>query len=121
MKYKTCVSIAEKSPKKLSKILKLALQKSDYAEIRFDFLKPKDVPEALEACKKLLRKSVCTLRPKNEGGVFSGTERERISILKLIAEYKPFLIDVEFNTLQKNKDLVKYIKKNKDVNSCFMA
>ena len=41
MTYKTCVSIAEKTPKKLKQTLTKALKKSDYAEIRFDFLKPK--------------------------------------------------------------------------------
>ena len=40
MKYKTCVSIAEKNPKKIKHILKIALGKSEYAEVRFDFLKP---------------------------------------------------------------------------------
>ena len=113
MKYKTCVSIAEKSPRKLSKVLKEALKKSDYAEIRFDFLKPAEVPEALELTKKSLKHAVCTLRPKSEGGKFSGTEEERVSILKLIAEYNPFLLDIEFNTLKKEKSIEKYIEKTK--------
>lgn len=113
MKNKTCVSIAEKTPKKLEASLKLALRKSEYAEIRFDFLRPEQVPEALELTKKFLGKSVCTLRPKIEGGKFSGSERERRSILKLIAEYKPFLLDVELNTLRGDKNLLNYIKKTK--------
>ena len=113
MKYKTCVSIAEKTPKKLNSTLTKALKTSDYAELRFDFLKPSDVPEALELVKKKLKKCVCTLRPKSEGGKFSGKENERISIIKLISEYKPYLLDVEFNTLKKNKKLQNYIKKTK--------
>jgi 3-dehydroquinate dehydratase-1 len=56
---------------------------------------------------------VCTLRPKTEGGKFSGTEKERISILKLIAEFEPHLLDVEYNTLRKNKELEKYFKSAK--------
>ncbi len=39
MKYKTCVSIAEKTPYKIKQTLKIALKKSDYVEVRFDFLK----------------------------------------------------------------------------------
>jgi 3-dehydroquinate dehydratase-1 len=113
MKYKTCVSIAQKTPGGLKKVIKKALKKSDYVEIRFDFLKPSEVPKALELIKKDLKKSVCTLRPKSEGGKFSGVEKERIAILKLIAEYNPFLLDVEFNSLKKNKTLVKYLKKTK--------
>ena len=113
MKYKTCVSIAEKTPYKIKQILKIALKKSDYAEVRFDFLKIEQIPEALETIKKDLNKIVCTLRPKTEGGKFSGNEKERIAILKLIAEYNPFLLDVEFNTLKRNSSLVRYLKSTK--------
>ena len=113
MKYKTCVSIAEKTPYKIKQTLKIALKKSDYAEVRFDFLKIEQIPEALETIKKDLNKIVCTLRPKTEGGKFPGTEKERIAILKLIAEYNPFLLDVEFNTLKRNSSLTKYLKSTK--------
>ncbi len=113
MTYKTCVTIAEKTPNKFDSILKKALKKSDYAELRFDFLKPIQVPDALELVKKKLRRCVCTLRPSSEGGKFQGNEKERISTLKLIAEYHPFLLDIEFNTLRKNKTLHNYVKKTK--------
>jgi 3-dehydroquinate dehydratase-1 len=113
MKYKTCISIAETTPKKLKHTLKIALRKSDYVEIRFDFLKAEQIPQVLENVKKDLKKIVCTLRPKTEGGQFNGNERERISILKLIAEYNPFLLDVEFNIMKKEKSLVKYLKMTK--------
>ena len=101
MKYKTCISVAEKTSVKTKQTLKIALKKSDYAEIRFDFLKSDQIPKTLEIIKKDLDKVVCTLRPKKEGGNFEGNEKERIAILKLIAEYNPFLLDVEFNTLKK--------------------
>ena len=113
MKYKTCVSIAEKNPKKIKQILRNVLSKSEYAEIRLDFVKPSEVPTVLESIKEKLSRCVCTLRPKNEGGKFSGSEKERISILKLITEYNPFLVDVEFNTLKKDQKLRQYLKKSK--------
>ena len=113
MKYKTCISIGETNPNKIKKILQHSLKKSEFAEVRFDFLKPEHIPVVLEAIKKDLKSVVCTLRPKKEGGKFEGNERERISILKLIAEYNPFLIDVEFSTIKQNKDLTKYLKKTK--------
>ena len=113
MKYKTCISIGEDTPKKIRAKLKVALKKSDYVEIRLDFLKIEQVPIALEIIKKDLNRIVCTLRPKTEGGKFSGTEKERISIIKLIAEYNPFLLDIEYNTLKKNKELLKYLKTTK--------
>ena len=113
MKYKTCISIAESSPNKIKIKLKVALKKSDYVEVRLDFLKKEQIPKALEIIKKDLNKIVCTLRPKTEGGRFEGNEKERISIIKLISEYNPYLLDIEYNTLKKNKELVKYLKSTK--------
>ena len=110
MTYKTCVSIAEKTPKKLKQTLAKALKKSDYAEIRFDFLNPNAVPETLHLIRKDLRRCVSTLRPTREGGKFSGSEKNRISIIKLIAEYNPFLLDIEYDTLRKNRNLQRYLK-----------
>jgi len=110
MRYKTCASIAEKTPKRLKQTLTKALKKSDYAEIRFDFLNPNLVPDALQLISKDLRKCVCTLRHVSEGGKFSGSEKNRISIIKLIAEYNPLLLDIELNTLSKNKNLRLYLK-----------
>ena len=110
MTYKTCASVAEKTPKKLKQTLTKALKKSDYAEIRFDFLNPNAVPEALHLIGKDLKMCIGTLRPIREGGKFSGNEKNRISIIKLIAEYNPFLLDIEFNTLRKNKMLQRYLK-----------
>ncbi|HEX9845875.1 MAG TPA: type I 3-dehydroquinate dehydratase [Candidatus Nitrosotenuis sp.] len=111
MAYKTCVSITETTPRRLKETLYDALKKSEYAEIRFDFLRPEAVPEALQLVKKHLRRCVCTLRPKAEGGRFRGNEAERASILKLIAEYNPYLIDIEYSTLGKNKELLNYVRK----------
>lgn len=111
MAYKTCVSIAETTPKRIQSSLRLALQKSDYAEIRFDFLRPEQVPDALQLVHDRLKRCVCTLRPKSEGGKFAGTEQNRASILKLIAEYRPYLLDLEFSTVSKNRALLEYVRK----------
>ena len=113
MKYKTCVSIGERTPAAIKKTLKIALKKSDFVEVRFDFLKMKQIPIALEMIKKDLSRVVCTLRPKTEGGKFPGNENERIAILKLIAEYNPYLLDIEFNTMKNNSPLAKYLKSTK--------
>ena len=113
MAYKTCVTLAESSPAKLNTLLKTTLKSSDYVEIRFDFMQPNKIPIALDLVKKYLNKCICTLRPRSEGGKFSSSEKNRISILKLIAEYNPYLLDVEYSTIQKNKALHQYLKKTK--------
>ncbi len=113
MANKTCVTLAESSPTKLRSLVKKALRRSDYAELRLDFMKPSKVPLALNLVKRDLKRCICTLRPKSEGGKFSGSEKNRISILKLISEYNPHLLDVEYNTIRKNKDLHQYLKRSK--------
>ena len=113
MANKTCVSIGVRSVAKLVTNLRKALNKSDYAELRLDFFNPTQIPYCLNLVKPHLRRCICTLRPKSEGGKFSGTETERISILKLIAEFNPYLLDVEYNTLRKNKSLYQYLKRTR--------
>lgn len=113
MATKVCVTIAASSPTKVSSDLKGALVKSEYAELRLDFLKPNQIPFCLTLVKKHLKRCICTLRPTSEGGKFSGSEKERISILKLVSEFEPYLLDVEYNTLRRNKELVKYLKSRK--------
>ena len=113
MTTKVCVTIAASSPTTMSNELKRALAKSDYAELRLDFLKPSQIPFCLTLVRKHLKRCIRTLRPTTEGGKFSGNEKERISILKLISEFEPYLLDIEYNTLKKNKELVRYLKSTK--------
>ncbi len=113
MANKTCVTLAEPSPAKLRSLVKKTLRRSDYVELRLDFMKSSKVPLALNLVKRDLKRCICTLRPKSEGGKFSGSEKNRISILKLVAEYNPYLLDVEYNTIRKNKDLHQYLKRSK--------
>lgn len=110
MSTKVCVTIAHSNPRKIVKEIKKALMESDYVEIRLDFLKPNQIPFCLTISKKYLKRCICTVRPISEGGKFRGTEKERISILKLVSEFEPYLLDVEYNTLRKNQDLQKYLK-----------
>lgn len=113
MTFKTCVTLAESNPAKLRLLLKKTLKRSDYVEIRFDFMKSNQIPLTLNLVKKELKRCICTLRPRSEGGKFSGSEKNRTSILKLIAEYNPYLLDVEYNTIKKNKNLYQYLKRTK--------
>lgn len=113
MANKTCVSIGVRSVAELVTDLRKALNKSEYVELRLDFLSQAQIPYCLNLLKPRLRRCICTLRPKSEGGKFPGTEKERTSILKLIAEFNPYLLDVEYNTLRKNKSLYQYLKKTR--------
>ena len=102
MKYTTCVSIAHESPDTILSKLDKALKLSRYVELRLDYIKHDKIEPLLDMANKYLDRAVCTLRPKREGGLYRGTESERIRMLKVISEYKPYLLDVEYSTVTQN-------------------
>lgn len=103
MKYTTCVSIANKSPEVILSQITAVLKSSEYVELRLDYLKSvDDVKYLMEEAAPYMDNTICTLRPKNEGGLYDGTESQRIQTLKMISEYKPYLLDVEYSTMAKN-------------------
>ncbi len=107
----TCVPVAEKRPDAMIRSAKKALGVSELAELRLDFLAQSDVPDVLERLsRRELKRCVCTLRPPREGGMFAGTEAERASVLKTVAGYGPYSIDVEYTTVSRNGGLAKSIK-----------
>jgi 3-dehydroquinate dehydratase-1 len=106
---KICVSIAEASSASLAAQTTKAFDAgADYVEARLDFLASDEVMKAAEAIDK--NRSVFTLRSKSQGGRFSGTEEERVKLLRKLAEKRPMLIDVELETLQANDNLADYLE-----------
>lgn len=107
---KICVSIAEESVGKVKEQVKQAFEAgADFAEIRFDFLKPSEVMTAVDIIGEDRGKCVFTLRSSAQGGKFSGTEEERMRLLRKLAEAKPMLVDVELDTLRVNDNLADYL------------
>ncbi|WOV92942.1 MAG: type I 3-dehydroquinate dehydratase [Candidatus Nitrosoabyssus spongiisocia] len=108
----TCVSIAVKSKKKLYNDTITCLKKSKYVELRLDHLPPKDVQIILEELGPKLSRCICTLRPKREGGNFTQSEKKRVELLKIIIGFKPYLVDIEYNTLNNYTSLYTLAKKS---------
>lgn len=105
MKYTTCVSVAADTPDAMSHDLHAALESSKYAEVRLDCMDSADVAPFLESVSNKMSRLILTVRPRKEGGWFSGSESERIPLLESVAAYDPFLLDVEYNTLLTNPGL----------------
>ncbi len=102
MKYTTCVSIANQSPEAILLQIDEVLKSSKYVELRLDYLKSTDdMMYLLKKATPYMDNVICTLRPKREGGLYDGTESQRIQLLKTISEYKPYLLDVEYSTIAK--------------------
>ncbi|HEU4984637.1 MAG TPA: type I 3-dehydroquinate dehydratase, partial [Nitrososphaera sp.] len=81
---------------------------ADFIEARLDFIAPEHVMQAADGIDK--DRAVFTLRSKNQGGRFSGTEEERVKLLRKLAEKRPMLVDVELETLQANDNLADYLE-----------
>jgi 3-dehydroquinate dehydratase-1 len=84
---------------------------ADFAEIRFDFVSPSRMQAAIDAVSGIRSKTVFTLRSKDQGGKFAGSEQERIAWLKKLAEQKPMLLDVELDTIKENDELADFLEK----------
>lgn len=109
-KYRTCVSVGEPDADAMRAGLLRALQVSEYAEARLDYIKGEDqVMDLMESVPKniLRKKVVCTLRSGRDGGRFSGDERQRRDLLRMVASYDPFLLDVEYDALHSSRPLAR--------------
>lgn len=111
---KICVSIAPEDVQSISKLAEQAFELgADYVETRFDFLKPEQLQPAIDAAKSIKGRAVFTLRSKDQGGKFAGSEPDRVKWLRKLAEQRPMLLDVELYTLQKNDDLADFLESQK--------
>lgn len=111
---KICVSIASEDVDSIAKQSGRAFELgADYVEIRFDYLKPDQLQAAIDAAKGAKSKAVFTLRSKDQGGRFSGSEQDRVKWLYRLAEQKPMLLDVELHTLQENDELADFLESQK--------
>jgi 3-dehydroquinate dehydratase-1 len=111
---KICVSIAPEDVKSIIKEADRAFDLgADYIEIRFDFLNPDLLPEALQAARGIKDRTVFTLRSRSEGGVFASTEEDRLRWLYRLADQEPMLLDVELDTLKKNDEFADFMERKR--------
>lgn len=108
---KICVSVATDSVDDMKAQAKKAFSLgADSVEIRFDFFKPDRVMAAADAIAEDKGRAIFTLRSKDQGGKFSGSEEERSKLLRKLAEARPMLLDVELDTLKANDNLADYLE-----------
>lgn len=114
MAARICVSIAPEDAKSIVKEAHRAFELgADYVEVRFDFLNPDLLPEALQAARGIKDRTVFTLRSRREGGMFASTEENRLRWLYRLADQEPMLLDVELDTLKNNDELADFLEKKR--------
>ena len=103
--FKTDIDSAQKT---VNKALKLG---ADMMELRIDALKNPDVDKIINFMDKLECRVIATNRMENEGGLFEGSENERISILKDVSKHADY-VDIELRTNHKLRNKVVKSSKN---------
>jgi 3-dehydroquinate dehydratase/shikimate dehydrogenase len=89
-----CVAVREATNEGTVLAARRAAQWADIVEIRADFIRDLDVPRLLgsKSCPILF-----TLRSRQEGGAYTGTERDRLATLLEAAACGADWVDVEFS------------------------
>jgi 3-dehydroquinate dehydratase-1 len=104
---KICVSIGTNDINALKNMASESLNSNaDFIEIRFDFFDKPAMNDALEVVLDHKEQAVFTCRASNEGGKYSGAEPDRVTTLRRLAAFRPMLLDVEYNTMKQNEDLL---------------
>lgn len=83
---------------------------TDLVELRADLLARPEEAES-EELSHLSRKSVVTVRRKEEGGGFDGPEGERLALISRLAKKNPLFLDVELRTAKTNQDWLDSLSK----------
>ncbi|UJS18152.1 MAG: shikimate dehydrogenase [Candidatus Jettenia sp.] len=96
-----CVPIIADNLEDALKDIAEASKIADIIELRIDYIKDLDLKRLLKGCIKPI---IVTNRPVREGGKFTGSEEDRISLLKLAVELQVDYIDVEHDSIQKVND-----------------
>ncbi len=92
---KICVSIACKTTREAITAAKESENNADVLEIRLDALSDPEIQSFTSALQKPL---LFTCRAKWEGGLFSGTEDERIGLLQDAVRANAAYVDIELKT-----------------------
>jgi 3-dehydroquinate dehydratase-1 len=111
---RVCVSLAPYDANSLLKSADLAFGfGADYVEIRFDFVNTDLLREVLQAARVIKKRSIFTLRAKSQGGMFAGSENDRLQWLRTLSEEEPMLLDVELESLRRNDDLADFLERKR--------
>jgi len=93
-----CISLCPESIKEALKELKEAEQAGNLTELRLDYIKDINRENLEGILSKRTKPVIITNRNKKEGGHFSGSEEERLNILKRAIELKADFIDIEISS-----------------------
>jgi 3-dehydroquinate dehydratase type I len=77
---------------------------TDLVEFRLDSLRP--FPSDFAWLSGFLARAILTVRPRSEGGLFEGSESDRLGAIRAACDLRPAYVDIELRTLKANPDMV---------------
>ncbi|MBM3897151.1 MAG: type I 3-dehydroquinate dehydratase [Thaumarchaeota archaeon] len=103
-KSRICVSVAREDLDAMYLDTQKAFKEgADLVELRLDYMELLDLEEVKKKFKTLEDKTILTLRKKEEGGRFQGSETKRVALLKQLQGWRAAYKDVELSTLKDSK------------------
>lgn len=107
MSNKICVSLGTSDINELKNLISDSLSSNaDFIEVRFDYFDRSRMNQVLEFALDHKEKAVFTCRSPGEGGKYTGPETDRVTTLGRLAAFRPMFLDVEYNTMVANDDLM---------------
>ena len=109
-----CTSIPDDNEEAFLKNVQLAKEGgSDIAELRVDFFKSTDNLDFNKIVSNSVLPLIVTNRNRENGGLFSGDENTRLSILKKCISARPLYVDIELNMQDSTREeMINYAKQN---------
>ena len=104
-----CISITEKTTERIIEAIN-SDSYGDLYEIRYDLAEKADLKRIISSV-KTQKPLLITNRRKSEGGNFSGSESERISILETAIRLRADYIDIEFSSGKQAIQMLKALAK----------
>ncbi len=102
--YRLCISLPADDGLK-SSIERALEQGVEMIEVRFDYTNKDMLSSMLDIVMDYRDRMIFTCRRRDEGGMYEGSEYERVSMIKRLASFRPMLLDVEYTTLLENEEL----------------
>ena len=106
LRSRICTSLSAPTVSKLAeKATQAFALETDLVEFRMDHLRSPEFEKVRRHLGSFRDRSIFTVRQSSEGGSFKGEEKERLTLIKKLADLKPAYIDIELRTLESGQDL----------------
>lgn len=99
-KYRICAVVTGKTIEEFLRSLDQAQKQVELVELRVDYLRELKLEMLEIIAKKVTKSAILTCRKQNEGGLYTGSEEERLEILQKAISMGFDYVDVELSSIE---------------------